>query len=176
MRFISDLNLNKVKKQVRIIIVLLIGILIFSIGSTKVFSQGTTSYQKDINNWRYQKKYNKILRKKYLHKGMTDDEMAGILLKRGSRNLNMSILFIGIGAFVASTTAWLPPLVIGENNRTNLTEQDVRYIIYGVATGCFITSLVKLIMGYHKIGDAGIVFQHKKFNVKTSGASISFNF
>jgi len=111
-----------------------------------------------------------------LTSSISDDEIAGILLKRGSRNLNTSVLFIGVGAFVASTAAWLPQLLIGKNNKTNLTQQDIQLIIFAVSGGCFITSIVKLIMGYKKIGDAGIVLQHKKFNIKTTGTSISLNF
>ena len=53
-----------------------------------------------------------------------------------------------------------------------MTQQDIIIIIGGISSCFFLTALCELISGYTKIGKAGILFQHKKFQIRTNGNNI----
>ena len=151
---------------------LLIGIIFMQLESIKSFAQGTSNYNQNFDTWKYHKKYNKILQKRYFVEGMSDDDMAGILLKRGSQNLNLSLLCTGLGFAFSSAAAWLPPLVSEDPD----VQQTVQLVTLAISSGFLVTALIEVALAYRKIGGAGIVFQHKKFNIKTTGTSISLYF
>ncbi|MBL6950188.1 MAG: hypothetical protein ISR57_06040 [Bacteroidales bacterium] len=160
------------KKQTRITLIIFISILFLHCGISESYSQISEGSKYDFNTWKYYKKYNKILKKRYIHESMSDDEIAGILLKRGSRNLNLSLLCTGLGFAFSSAAAWLPPLVSKDPD----VQQTVQLVTLAVSSGFLITALIEVALAYRKIGDAGIVFQHKKFSIKTTGTSLSFHF
>lgn len=118
-----------------------------------------------VNTWRHQNKYDRITSASVFDKGMSDDEMAGILLWRGGRNLKLSFTFILIGFVSSSTLAYIKDPSTG-----------VQIVIAGISTGFLIAGICELVSGYNKIGKAGIILQHKRFNIKTTGTSISLNF
>ena len=124
-----------------------------------------TSLNRDTVYWIHQYAYEQLIHKRIFTKGMSDDEMAGILLYKGGKNL--------VGAFACEVFGALTGTLI-------LTfrpdQQEARAVLAVLSTGFFITGIVSLISGYSKISRAGIILQHKKFNVKTSGANISLNF
>jgi len=124
---------------------------------------------------RNKQKYNRITGQAIFTSKMSDDEMAGIELWRGGRNLKMSFSFEMVGFAAASTASWLPQLIIGKKYKGNMKQQDVILIIGAVSGGFFVTALCELISGYNKIGNAGIIFQHKKFRIKTNGNNISMD-
>jgi len=136
----------------------------FAVTETMAQSQ-TNPAGSVVNIWRHQYKYARITSASIFDKGMTDDEMAGILLWRGGRNLKLSFAFIAAGFVSSSALAYVkdPPAA-------------VQIAIAGISTGFLIAGICELIAGYNKIGKAGIILQHKRFNVKTTGTSISLNF
>lgn len=137
-------------------------------------AQDTTSAAtKDLKNWRFRAKYNRIVRASCFTPGMSDDEMAGIYLWRGGRNLKMAFSFNMVGMVVASTASWLPGL-ISENYGTD--PDMVKIMIAGVSSGFFLAGLCELITGYSKITKAGIILQHNRFKVKWSGNAVSLTF
>jgi len=134
-------------------------------------AQDSIKLNKSFKNWRHYKKYNSIISQKIFTSDMTDDEMAGIELWRGGRNLKMAIAFEIVGVVVISTGNTIVQL-IDDSDKADI----VRYIASGIGLGFFIAGLCELVSGYNKIGKAGIIFQHKKFNIKTTGTSVSMNF
>jgi hypothetical protein len=133
------------------------------------------SLQQSIKSWRHLDKYNRITGQAIFTPKMSDDEMAGIELWRGGRNLKMSFAFSIVGYVVVSTASWVPHSIIGKQYKGNLTEQDIILIISGVSGVFFIASLCELISGYNKISNAGILFEHKKFRVRTNGNNITID-
>jgi len=141
-------------------------IMVLATCGTESKAQNQTESKYAINeDWRHQNKYDRIINASCFEPGMSDDEMAGIFLWRGGRNLKMSFAFILVGFVSSSTLAYIkdPPAA-------------VQIAIAGVSTGFLIAGICELVSGYSKIGKAGIILQHKKFNIKTTGTSVSVNF
>ena len=141
-------------------------IMVLATCGTESKAQNQTESKYAINeDWRHQNKYDRIINASCFEPGMSDDEMAGIFLWRGGRNLKMSFAFILVGFVSSSTLAYIedPPAA-------------VQIAIAGVSTGFLIARICELVSGYSKIGKAGIILQHKKFNIKTTGTSVSVNF
>lgn len=123
--------------------------------------------------WRYQKKYDRYVRDSCFTPGMSDDEMAGIYLWRGGRNLKMSFSFNMVGVIVGSTASWLPGLLY---DKFDLDPDRVTMIIAGVSSAFILVGVCELISGYSKIAKAGIILQHNRFNVRVTGTTVSLNF
>jgi len=134
------------------------------------------SLNQSFKEWRHMEKYNRIIQQSIFTSTMSDDEMAGIELWRAGRNLKMSFSFMIVGIGIGSTASWLPQRLFGTNYKGKLTPEDVQIAILVVSSGFLIASICELVCGYNKIGKAGIIIQHKKFNIKTNGNNISFNF
>ncbi len=145
-------------------LLILLTVILLAGMETKAQSQSDITGSID-SQWRHQNKYDRIINASCFEPGMTDDEMVGIFLWRGGRNLKMSFAFILVGFVSSSTLAYIkdPPAA-------------VQIAIAGVSTGFLIAGICELVSGYNKIGKAGIILQHKKFNIKTTGTSISLNF
>ena len=124
-----------------------------------------TSLNRDTVYWIHQYAYEQLVHKKIFTEGMSDDEMAGILLYKGGKNLMGAFACEIFGALTGSLIFTFRP-----------TQQEPRLVLAVLSTGFFITGVVSLISGYYKISRAGIILQHKKFNVRTSGTSLSLNF
>ena len=125
----------------------------------------SASLKKDTVYWVHQYTYDRIVQRKIFTKGMSDDEMAGILLHKGGNNL--------IGAFACEFFGVLTGSSIVIVNQNN---QGTRMTLAVISSAFFITGIVSLISGYNNISKAGIILQHKGINIKTSGAGISINF
>ena len=162
-------------KSIRTIIPCCLLLIVFTVAITetraqsKVNSTGYTMYQ-----WRHQDKYNRITSGSVFNRNMSDDEMAGIYLWRGGRNLKTAFALEMIGVLVGTSASWLPNLASGKKGSIDATTVSV--IIGVVSTGLFVAGLCELVSGYNKIGKAGIILQHKKFSFKTTGTSVSLNF
>jgi hypothetical protein len=132
----------------------------------QTFAQSdSTSLKKDTVYWVHQYSYDRIIHSKIFKEGMSDDEMAGILLYKGGNNLKGAFACEFFGVLIGSLI-----VTINENN------QGVRTTLAVVSGTFFIVGIVSLISGYNKISKAGIVLQHKGINIKTTGTGISFNF
>jgi hypothetical protein len=154
-------------KKVRIFkLAIVVFITVCSFAVTETMAQNQPEQAGSVaNTWRHQYKYARITSASIFDKGMTDDEMAGILMWRSGRNLKLSFAFITVGFVSSSTLAYIkdPPAA-------------AQIAIACVSTGFLIAGIIELVCGYSKIGKAGIILQHKRFNVKTTGTSISLNF
>ncbi|MCX6246172.1 MAG: hypothetical protein NTW10_00425 [Bacteroidetes bacterium] len=136
-------------------------IIVLIVLSMQIYSQN----QQATSEWRYTDKYNHIIQSGLFTQGMSDDEMAGILLSRAGRNLKLCFTFEVIGVVFGTTIVYA-----GRNSET------VYYVASAVSLGFFIAAMCELLSGYNKISKAGIIFQHKGISVKASGPGISFNF
>ena len=127
------------------------------------------SLNQNINEWQWRhfNKYERIKHQSIFAPTMSDDEMAGIELWRAGRNLKMGFSFMFVGVIVLSTAAFVAD---GKDQTAVLAAIGV------VGTGFLIAGLCELVSGYNKIGKAGIILQHKKFYIKTTGSNISLNF
>lgn len=137
------------------------------IGGIQSYSQNKQdSIRQNSAEWRYKQKYNHLIQNNLFTKGMSDDEMAGILLYKGGNNLKVSFACEVFGAMSSS-------LMLTITNK----EAQTAITLLAVASAIFyLTGIVELISGYNKISKAGIIFQHKGYNIKTSGTGISLNF
>jgi len=150
-------------------------ILVFAFALSEYIAQGDfNTTGSDVKPWRHQKKYDRITSISLFDKSMTDDEMAGIYLWRGGRNLKLAFAFEIVGVVVASTASWLPSVASGKNGSVDAS--TISLIIGAFGTGFFVAGLCELVAGYNKIGKAGIILQHNRFKVKTTGTSVSLNF
>jgi hypothetical protein len=144
-------------------------ILISIIGSHFAISNCNGQQSIQINsketNWKFYRQYCKIAGSGCFDKSMSDDEMAGILLQKSGRNLKLSFTFVTLGFVCSSSIAYIKN-----------PSDAVYYVIAGVSTGFLVAGIVELLSGYNKIGKAGIILQHKKFNLKTTGNTLSLNF
>ena len=141
----------------------LIMLLLFTIQS---FAQSdSASMKKDTVYWVHQHTYDRIIQRKIFKEGMSDDEMAGILLYKGGNYLKGAFACEFFGVLAGSLI-----LAVNENN------QGARTTLAVVSTTFFIVGIVSLLSGYDKISKAGIILQHKGIHIKSSGTGISFNF
>ncbi|MBC8147511.1 MAG: hypothetical protein H8E98_05950 [Bacteroidetes bacterium] len=138
--------------------------------------QDNQAQNQDLENWRHHEKYTRIIQQSIFSAGMSDDEMAGIELWRGGRNLKMSFAFMIVGIGIASTATWLPDRFFTSKYKGKIDPEDIQIAIAIVGGGFLIASICELVSGYNKIGKAGIILQHKKFTIKTTGNNISLNF
>jgi hypothetical protein len=112
-----------------------------------------------------QKDYDHLLKYRLFKEGMTDDEMAGILLYKGGRNL--------FGAFVAETFG----LIVGSVAVVVYPKNNTTGTVLAIGSGIsFIVGIGNLLSGYSKISKAGIILQHKGINLKATSTGISLNF
>jgi hypothetical protein len=125
----------------------------------------STSLKKDTVYWVHQYAYDRIIQSKIFKKGMSDDEMAGILLYKGGNNLKGAFACEFFGVLAASLI-----ITVNENN------EGVRTTLAVLGGTFFIVGIISLVSGYNKISKAGIILQHKGINIKTTGTGISFNF
>jgi hypothetical protein len=134
--------------------------------SMQSFAQSdSTLLKKDTLYWVHQYAYDRIIHSKIFKEGMSDDEMAGILLYKGGNNLKGAFACEFFGVLTGSLI-----VTINENN------QGARTTLAVVSVTFFIVGIVSLVSGYNKISKAGIILQHKGINIKTTGTGISFNF
>ena len=133
--------------------------------SIQSFSQDTIAPIKKAAYCYHQNEYNHLITNKLFKKGMTDDEMAGILLYKGGRELTGSFVCELFGVIAGSLG-----VVFYQKNTAVGTACAVGSGIF------FIVGIVNLMTGYSKISKAGIILQHKGIGVKVSGNGISLNF
>ena len=134
--------------------------------SMQSFAQSdNTSLKKDTVYWVHQYAYDRIIHSKIFKEGMSDDEMAGILLYKGGNNLKGAFACEFFGVLAGSLI-----ILVNQNN------QDARTTLAVLSTGFFIVGVISLVSGYNKISKAGIILQHKGINIKTTGTGISLNF
>ena len=132
----------------------------------QTFAQSdSTSLKKDTVYWVHQYAYDRIIHSRIFKEGMSDDEMAGILLYKGGNNLKGAFACEFFGVLTGSLI-----VTINENN------EGARTTFAVVSVTFFIVGIISLVSGYNKISKAGIILQHKGINIKASGTGIAFNF
>ncbi|MEI7660651.1 MAG: hypothetical protein WCK34_00555 [Bacteroidota bacterium] len=129
------------------------------------FSQDTIVPVVKKNQWYHHKEYDYLITSKLFKDGMTDDEMAGILLYKGGREMTGSFVAEVFGVVIGSVAVVVYP----KNNTTGTA--------LAIGSGIsFIVGIVNLLSGYSKISKAGIILQHKGINMKATASGISLNF
>jgi hypothetical protein len=131
-----------------------------SIGQTD-----TTTIKKDSAGWALQYTYDRMIQSKMFTPGMSDDEMAGILLYRSGKNLKRAFILEIFGVLTAAVSVSV------------MQTTPTTGIIFGVfSVGVLSAGIGNLISGYSKISKAGIIMQHRGIQIQTTGTSISMKF
>jgi hypothetical protein len=131
-----------------------------------MFSQSTSdSLGNKSAKWVHQRTYDHIIQNKLFKDGMSDDEMAGMLLYRGGKNLRGAFLCELFGIISVSLYT-----VVYPNN------EPVGKGLAVVGVGFFVAGIANLLSGYNKISKAGIIMQHKGIFVKATASGISLTF
>ena len=119
--------------------------------------------------WPKTEKYNYITSFDYFRKGMSDDEMAGFLMRKSDLNLKLGWTFLGISWVALGTSA----LMLNSQNRHIYLEAELLLVIsFGIA----VAVIPITIAGFHRMHQAVIVKQHKKYILKLSATGVSMNF
>jgi hypothetical protein len=125
----------------------------------------TKTIKKDSAVWAYQYTYDRMIQSKMFTPGMSDDEMAGIMLYRSGKNLKRAFILEIFGVLTATVS-----LSVFEHSESTAT-------VFGVfSLGFFAAGIGNIISGYTKISKAGIIMQHKGIQIQTTGTSISMKF
>jgi len=119
--------------------------------------------------WIHLKQYHRIMRYYSFDKGMSDDAISAILMRKGKNynKLSLAFLITGLGSI---TTAGI---LMGSGNIETL---PAFINLIGVSLTFAILSISFVINGSIKTSQAGVVLQHKWVTVRTSVTGISLNF
>ena len=72
---------------------MLLALIALFLTTTSSFAQNANpKVESDTTYWLYQYQYDHLLKKKYFTKGMSDDEMAGVLLYQSGANLKAAFI------------------------------------------------------------------------------------
>ena len=127
------------------------------------------SVKQAAGKWTKNDRYINITSYDFFRKGMSDDEMAGILMKRGNITLKIAGAFLGISAVGIGSCA----LLLNGQNKDLYVEA---YVIGAISVGLALAVIPVTIGGINRISEAGIVKQHKKYILKLSATGVSLNF
>lgn len=115
--------------------------------------------------WKYQDDYEYIKWSGGFGPGMTDDQMAGLLLYRGGRSLTSAaiceVLGVGVGGL---------GLYLYDENKALGTGMMVGGGVF------MVIGIVNIFVGYSKISKAGIILQHKSVEVRGSPTGMVIRF
>jgi len=128
-------------------------------------NMGETSLGK-LPEWEFKDEYNKITSR--FMSGMSDDEIAGELLRMGGENIKVAGI-CGFGAILLGITSVLIPQAIMDDAET---QKNATFIVAGAAGALGIISIAELISGGNKIRKSGIVIQHKRFQLTATSMLI----
>lgn len=145
---------------------LFLALIIFVCAFSGAYAQDTIQTNSKEKPWKYEQKYQSVMNYKFIKEGMTDDEIAGILLYKAGKSFTKSLAYEIIGLIAVGVGTYIYP-----NEKTMGT-------VVAVGGGVFLfAGIVHLFTASNRTANAGIVLMHKgQIQVKAAPGSISVNF